>query len=305
MNFKKIIFSSSLVLGLFITLSSCSKSGSGRTVQESARETKAFAAPKMAVKNEMFSDTLYESEEMMMLTDSVSESGTVPVNYERKIVRKGNISLEVESLDESQNKISEWAKKYGGYITYSYESESSAHYTVKIPSEKFDEAFNESKTYGKYKNGNINSDDITDQYYDLETRLEAKKILRDRLTGYLSNAKETKELLNIERELNNAVSEIESMEGRLNRMKDQVAFSTLDINLELPFRQTEEGFIWPSWSDGFRHFISNILDYFIGFTKILCYIAICGTPIVAVLAFLFWILFGKIGLLKKLFKKLK
>ena len=296
----------SVLVASSLFLVSC---GNETKVQNSAFVGKAetkFAAPKMAAArglNSVMADSMV-MEEADFEADYTSSPADVPV-LERKIVRNGNISLEVESLDDAKSRIGEWASKFGGYITNSWESERSANYTVKIPSEKFDEAFNESKTYGKFLNGNINADDITDQYYDLETRLEAKKILRDRLENYLKNAKETKELLNIEKEFNNAVSEIESMEGRLRRMKNQVSYSTITINLQLPYGTTSEGFEWLSWSDGFRRFAGNILEFFIGFLNVILYVIICGIPVLAVIALLFWLLFGKVGLIRKLFKKLK
>lgn len=274
----------------------------------SNQKSTAFAAPRMAAKKmavaEATEEAYFDMADTVMVNGDVASS-EVMIKYERKIVRNGNVSLEVESLDNAKDQIGEWASRFGGYITNSWESESSANYTIKIPAENFDNAFNETKTYGKFLNGNINSDDITDQYYDLETRLEAKKILRDRLSGYLKTAKETKELLNIERELNNAVSEIESMEGRLRRMKDQVSYSTININLQLPYRQTSEGFEWPSWSNGVRRFGSNILDFFISLFQVVLYVVVCGAPIVGLIALLYWLLFGKVGLIKKLFKKLK
>ena len=302
---KNIFVVLSVLVASSLFLVSC---GNETKVQNSAFREKSetkFAAPKMAVSrgaNSVMADSM-EMEEAAFESDYTAPLG-VPV-LERKIVRNGNISLEVESLDDAESRIGEWASKFGGYITNSCESERSANYTVKIPQEKFDEAFNESKTYGKFLNGNINADDITDQYYDLETRLEAKKILRDRLENYLRNAKETKELLNIEKELNNAVSEIESMEGRLRRMKNQVSYSTITINLQLPYGTTSEGFEWPSWSDGFRRFAGNILEFFIGFLNVILYVIICGIPVLAVISLLFWLLFGKVGLIRKLFKKLK
>ena len=302
---KNIFVVLSVLVASSLFLVSC---GNETKVQNSSFVGKAetkFAAPKMAVShgaNSVMADSM-EMEEAAFESDYTAPLG-VPV-LERKIVRNGNISLEVESLDDAESRIGEWASKFGGYITNSCESERSANYTVKIPQEKFDEAFNESKTYGKFLNGNINADDITDQYYDLETRLEAKKILRDRLENYLRNAKETKELLNIEKELNNAVSEIESMEGRLRRMKNQVSYSTITINLQLPYGTTSEGFEWPSWSDGFRRFAGNILEFFIGFLNVILYVIICGIPVLAVISLLFWLLFGKVGLIRKLFKKLK
>ena len=111
-------------------------------------------------------------------------------------------------------------------------------------------------------------------------------------------------MLQIEKELNNALSEIESMEGRLKRLSGQIEFSSVDISLVLPYRTTDEGFVWPDIPQGFRKLISNILDFFVGFFQILLYIVIFGVPIICVVAFFYWLLIGKKGLLIKHFKKL-
>jgi hypothetical protein len=50
--------------------------------------------------------------------------------------------------------------------------------------------------------------------------------------------------------------------------------------------------------------ISNIVDFFVGFFKVLLYIVIFGIPVISVVAFFYWLLIGKKGLLIKLFKKL-
>jgi len=312
MKINKLLKTAAFVFTAFM-LASCGNEKSEFVYNDMAPQTvNSFSASNklMATASSRASEAVAE-DAVFMDEDEFDNSSTEysgngsnkPV--ERKIVRNGNVSLEVESLEKSAEKIAEWAGHFGGYVTNSWESDTSANYTVKIPAEKFDEAFNETKSYGKFLNGNINADDITDQYYDLETRLEAKKILRNRLQGYLANAKETKELLNIEKELNRVISDIESMEGRLRRMKDQVSYSTININLQLPYRTTDEGFQWPSWSDGLRHFAGNVLDFFIGFLQVILYVVICGIPVLAIIALLFWLLFGKLGLIKKLFRKLK
>jgi len=307
MKTNKLLKTAAFVFSAFL-LASCGNDKSEYVLAEAVpQNVNSFSASKkMLATASARASAAVNEESILMEDDYESASGNeISQPVERKIVRNGTVSLEVESLEQSAEKIAQWAASFGGYITNSWESDTSANYTVKIPSEKFDEAFNETKAYGKFLNGNINSDDITDQYYDLETRLDAKKILRTRLQGYLANAKETKELLNIEKELNRVISDIESMEGRLRRMKDQVAYSTININLQLPYGQTETGYDWPSWSDGLRHFAGNVLDFFIGFLQVILYVVICGVPVLAIIALLFWLLFGKVGLVKKLFKKLK
>ena len=159
-------------------------------------------------------------------------------------------------------------------------------------------------SFGKVKSRNISTQDVTEQFYDLETRLETRKILKDRLQTYLANAKDMKDLIQIENELNNTISDIESMEGRMRRLSDQIEFSTVNVTVELPYRTTEQGFQWPEFGKEFRYFISNIVDFFAGFISTILYIVIFGIPILAAIAFFYWILLGKVGLLKKIFKKL-
>ena len=67
----------------------------------------------------------------------------------------------------------------------------------------------------------------------------------------------------------------------------------------------ETGIILPNVKDSWNEFVSNVIGFFWGLLKVLFYIVIFGVPVVAVAAFFFWLLFGKVGLLVKLFKKLK
>ena len=73
----------------------------------------------------------------------------------------------------------------------------------------------------------------------------------------------------------------------------------------LPYNTTTGGFKFPDFGDGARRFFANVIAFFAGFASVLLYAVICGIPLCAVVALLYWLLFGKIGLLKKLFKKLR
>ena len=234
---------------------------------------------------------------------SVTEQSSSQV-VERKLIKRGNLEIEVNNLQSGENAIEKWCKDFGGYVASSSNYETSAHFSLKIPAQNFDSALNSLGDLGKIKSKNISTQDVSEQFYDLQTRLETKKIMRDRLKNYLAQAKDVKDMLQIEKELNNALSEIESMEGRLKRLSGQIEFSSVDISLVLPYRTTDEGFVWPDIPQGFRKLISNIVDFFVGFFNILLYIVIFGVPVIAVVAFFYWLLIGKKGLLIKLFKKL-
>ena len=234
---------------------------------------------------------------------SVTEQSSSQV-VERKLIKRGNVNIEVQNLKNAQESVEKWCKDFGGYIESFSENTNSANFNLRIPSVKFDEALNSVGEFGTVKSKNISTQDVSEQFYDLQGRLATKKIMQERLQKYLTQAKDVKDMLQIEKELNNTISEIESMEGRMKRLSGQIEYSSVNIFLELPYRTSDEGFVWPDFLQGFREFLSNCVDFFVGLFGIMVYAIVFGVPIIAILAFLYWLLIGKKGLLIKLFKKL-
>ena len=279
-----------------------SASGNRIMMKSVAKNAVNYASP---TASNSYSDIVMEEAVKVQSSYSGGSSQNSSVeNMERKLIKRGNLEIEVNNLQSGEEAVEKWCKDFGGYVASSSNYETSAHFSLKIPAQNFDSALNSLGDLGKIKSKNISTQDVSEQFYDLQTRLETKKIMRDRLKNYLAQAKDVKDMLQIEKELNNALSEIESMEGRLKRLSGQIEFSSVDISLVLPYRTTDEGFVWPDIPQGFRKLISNIVDFFVGFFNILFYIVIFGVPVIAVVAFFYWLLIGKKGLLIKLFKKL-
>ena len=127
-------------------------------------------------------DAMHEAEMPMMKSRNASLNET-SLNSEavaqRKLILNGNAGIEVPSISGLDIKIDEWAKNFGGYVANSDWSERNFYATVKIPSSRFYDAMNSTSDFGKIKNHNINTNDVTDEYFDLESRIETKKILRN------------------------------------------------------------------------------------------------------------------------------
>ncbi|MBO5137750.1 MAG: DUF4349 domain-containing protein [Spirochaetaceae bacterium] len=312
---KNNTFCSVLVTNFFIFLTICFL-GCGGSKDSAIQLSKPESAVKMrsmgtATNSKMaYADSVVLEEAVEMEFDAAVAGGAnasypspVP-QQERKLIKTGSINLEVENLSETEKAVQTWCQHFGGYIASSYNQENHSSFTVRIPASNFDDAMNTIGDFGKIKYRSISTEDVSEQFYDLQTRLETRKILRDRLQSYLSTAKDMKDMLQIESELNDTLSEIESMEGRMRRLSGQIDYSTINVTIELPYRTTDQGFQWPQFGNGFRRFLSNIVDFFVGFFTVLLYIVICGIPIIAAIAFFYWLLLGKVGILKKLFSKL-
>lgn len=279
-------------------------------------EAKYEAAPKMMAKStnsnlagsryaDMEAD--YGAEEAAVMADNGNGDAPVPEpeEFERKLIKTGNLTIKVKDLAQSEENIEKWAKQFGGYVSYSSTNEYNSYFTVKVPCQKFEQAMETAGEFGVLTHKDVNSQDVSEQFYDLKTRLETKKILQTNLKNYLTQAKNLKDILEIERELNNVTTEVESMEGQLRRLSSRIDFSTINISLVLERGQTSGDIHRPTFAEELKDFFSDVGDFLEGFVKVLLYLIICGTPLVGVAALLFWLLFGKIGLIRKLFKKLK
>ena len=307
---RKMTFTALAVLlaGVFILTGCNKKSAKGygapqvNALKESKLSMKSFASGARS-SNAVYGDSIeYEmAEESSDFDNSHSQNS----EYERKLIRTGNVTLEVKTVSDAEEKISAWAKSLGGYITNANTWENGAGFTVRVPASRFDDAMAQAGEFGRVTNRSVSSQDVSDNYYDLQSRLQTKYILRDKLTGYLNQAKDIKDLLEIERQLNSVLEDIDSTEGRFKRLSGQIDFSTIYINMQFERGKDEGGIILPDVKNSWNEFVSTVIAFFWGLLKVLFYIVIFGIPLIAIAAFLFWLLFGKVGLLVRLFKKLR
>lgn len=314
----KVVILVLLTLGLF---ASCGGEDTA-AVQSSFKET--VAAPRMAAKSVAAADMMvFEDVVVEGAVEAEMDYGAVPEptiagasgggsggqnpagQQDRKLIKTGSISLEVEQLAATEEAVLAWCQSFGGYVASSFNHETNAAFTVRIPAVHFDAAMAAAGNLGRVRSRNVSTQDVSEQFYDLRTRLDTRKILRDRLQSYLAQAKDMEDLLHIERELNSTLTEIESMEGRMRRLSNQIDYSTITVDASLPYRTTDQGFQWPSLDRNVRRFLSNVVDFFVGFVAVVLYIIIFGIPILGLVALLYWLLLGRVGLLRKIFKGLK
>ncbi len=154
----------------------------------------------------------------------------------KKIIKDGNISVKTQDIYLSKKGIDDLLKKLSAY----YEREDldnndqkiSYDLKIRVPSENFEKLIsNIENGKDEVKSKSIQARDITEEYVDIETRLTNKREYLKRYKELLSKASTVKDILAIEENIRTLQEEIESKEGRLNYLSDQVEFSTLEINL--------------------------------------------------------------------------
>jgi hypothetical protein len=171
-------------------------------------------------------------------TPSARPQVSVPID--RKIVRNGSLDLEVSSLDKALAGIRAETEKAGGYITN--ESQRRDEYgarqgaiTCRLPAGKLGAALVSFQALGRTESVNVQADDITEQYFNLEIRLRNQQRLEERLVKLLDKpGNKVVDLLEVEREVARVRGEIDELEGRRRFWDSQVSFSTLTVALREP-----------------------------------------------------------------------
>ena len=224
-------------------------------------------------------------------------------NDDRKVIKTGTINYIVNDFKNLEDSIYNKVKDVKGYVESSSFSKSYGTVVVKIPADSFDVFLKSTETFGKISSKNISVKDVTFQFYDLKSRIETKRILEERYKDYLKKAARIEDLLKIERELNTVIGEIEQMEGSFKNLTNLISYSTLTLTFSIP--GTDE-FVrnYPSIIKGLKDFGYTVVSFFYVLFFIILSIIAFGVPVVILLAILYYITFGKRGLLKKLFKLL-
>lgn len=139
-------------------------------------------------------------------------------------------------MENSKSRIDTLVKNHNGY--YDNESfnnsdwESSYNLKIRVPSANFENFINKIETgEGEIKYKEIDARDVTDQFIDLETRLQNKKNYLNRYNELLVKAQTVKDILEIEEKIRGIEEEIESTTGRIKYLSDLVEYSTLDLTI--------------------------------------------------------------------------
>jgi hypothetical protein len=173
------------------------------------------------------------------LVDEGGYPSTVPEEptEERKIVKTGYITLEVEDIAESMDKVADMAEELGGYVVSSHKYEeqggTSGSIRIRVPSERFEEAFERLRQFAvavPYEN--TQAKDVTEEYVDLEARLRNLEATEAQYLALMEKAEEVEDMLMVQRELSNVREEIERIEGRMQYLERTSDMALIEINLQ-------------------------------------------------------------------------
>jgi hypothetical protein len=158
----------------------------------------------------------------------------------RLIIRTGQASIEVDSLESSMAALRRAVQKVGGFVADASVQSGrnqirSATLELKVPALRFDELTDALGPIGRLQYVNVGAEDVSEEFVDLTARVANSRRLEDRLVELLrTRTGKLQDVLTVERELARVREEIERMEGRIRFLKSSAQLSTLSVNLYEP-----------------------------------------------------------------------
>lgn len=155
----------------------------------------------------------------------------------RKIIKNADLSLKVDNYDTIVQRIKNQVDFLGGYIANENISKRSTgnvngHLQIRIPHMSFEGFLDQISELGDMTSRNIYTQDVTEEYVDVESRLKALRIKETRLLDLLAKSGKLSDVLAVENELANARAELESLQGRLRYLDDRTDFSNINISIQ-------------------------------------------------------------------------
>ncbi|MEM9771908.1 MAG: DUF4349 domain-containing protein [Cyanobacteria bacterium P01_D01_bin.73] len=161
---------------------------------------------------------------------------SAPKARRRQLIKTANISVRVDSVDEAVNSLRGLAKKYNGDILSLNANENgdrpSANVQLSIPQNTLEAALEDAAQLGQVDNRNVSANDVTNQIVDADARLRNLRRTEQQYLKIMERAGAIKDVLAVTEQLNRTRQEIEQIDAQLKSLREQVAYSTLTINVQ-------------------------------------------------------------------------
>jgi hypothetical protein len=218
-----------LILAMAL-VAGCASSAPVPTAPSPPRTAMPAPNPSPAAAPQMLKDT-------GVAESSVGGAGDIQPGADRKIIRTGQITLEIADIAKSMESVATVATDLGGYVVssnrYGNEDKASGRVTIRVPANRFSEAFIKLRNLAvKVPNESTNSQDVTEEYTDLQARLRNLEATEAQFLSILEKSKTVDEILKVQREISNVRGQIEQVKGRIKYLDRTTDMSLIEVLLQ-------------------------------------------------------------------------
>ena len=161
-------------------------------------------------------------------SESAAESG-------RYVIAQANITLQTKQYESFNKDILAKLKEFEGYVENKTEENFDGgrleNFVLKVPADKLDEFLEWTEKNATVISSDISKTDVTDELIETGSRKKALEAEETALLAILEKAKTIDEIIRVQDRISTVRSELESYSLKLQKLNNQVKYSTVYINL--------------------------------------------------------------------------
>ena len=222
----------------------------------------------------------------------------VPADAGRKLVYRADMTVEVDDPAVAEAAAVAAVKEAGGYVSVRRDEADSAYLELRVPVASLEALMDAFAGAGKTRSRSVSAEDVTDSYFDLDGRLRNKRLLEERYRDYLRKAQSVEDMLAVEARLSETTNDIERLEGAFRDLGDRIDLATLSLSIRAA-RSADPS--RPTLGESLGRLFDGVADAFRVAVVALVGLVVYGVPAALALAALWWLAFGRLGLVRRLF----
>jgi len=269
---------STLLLGLVVALSGCSR-------------LKSEPEARLAAEQKPVAEQLETRQTEKYSFDQTEKAVSIEAALDRKIIRDANLTIEVGSTTDAQQRVTTIAETLGGFVVTSEAKQRQdaepakrtldIKLVIRVPSGQFNSALEQiEKLATNLPERNVTGQDVTEEFIDLEARIKTQKALELQFLEIMKQARKVDDALEVQRQIADVRTEIEKLEGRKRFLESKSTLSTITINIHTPtpIVVTASGF-----AHTIREALSDSIDIATGIVLFFIRFAIVMMPVFVLL----------------------
>jgi len=238
----------------------------------------------------------------MMMSRSIAPPATggsysqpVTQTQNRMVVADSYLSLVVKKVEDTHRQILMEVNELGGFMINSSvnnpQENANASLTVRIPSNQLETALKFFKSLSvKVVTENLTGEDVTNQYTDIEARLNTLNKTKIIFEDMLTKATLIPDILNVQREIMSLQDQIDSLKGQTKYLEENASMAKITIylstdELSLPYAPLDSWRPEQIMKEAVRSMIST-LRLVVGFLIWIGVYAVIWVPVLIILLFI-------------------
>jgi hypothetical protein len=173
-------------------------------------------------------------------TTAMEQAAAQP--FDRMVIRSAQLGVEVANIEQALAQARSVATRSGGFVSASNtrvekvndQDRMVADLTLQVRSDSADSALSELRALGKVTTETSGSQDVTEEFTDLESNLRNLQASESAILRLMDKASRIEDVITLQRELTNIRGQIERIQGRKNYLQRRSDMATITLALRLP-----------------------------------------------------------------------